>query len=364
MLCCSSNIAWEVRKTTSPGKKKSMGSHQVTPSPPPPSPLQFPRPCPPLNLLGAVPGGKAAAKYTKQSQKEPGDSPPDAIPVHVSPTLLSGKSGSQPNSARSLDFGNVKPKNHDSSRKPPSVEPKPEPHVGLPTWADRVKGVTSKPHPLVSEAKKNVAPSVRRVSEGCLEEEEEEEEDGWETVSRSRTRSAGAAGNGGGGGRQGRANNYSSKPEEAGTDPKSPGETDPCPRSFGEAPTDPSPSSPENVTADPSSISPKEDGSAQQPSQNGSGSKSKQSGTSALQQLESVAGVQEGAELQPKPCEKEPLCRESGSEMEGQNHVKEDDSRAKGADVRMRIMCNLGSFVGRRGFEVAVWWGWTVLEPL
>lgn len=127
----------------------------------------------------------------------------------TSPSLTSSKSGSHPNSARSLDFSTGgKPKAHDSSRKP-GAEATPKGNVPSPTWADRVKGITVKPHPPIT------TDSERRVSEGAVDE------DGWETVSRGRVRSAGAIT----GRRRPVRGSHSSKPEElAATNPHPAGE--------------------------------------------------------------------------------------------------------------------------------------------
>lgn len=242
----SANIAWEVRKTTSPGKPRS---HHVTPSPPPPSPL------PALMTYSK----KLAAKSLKCSsvRKETGDDVKTSIPLSPS---LSSHSGSRPNSARSLDFNNAK---NMKVHKKSNLDSKLESQTTHPTWADRVKGVSGnvtssaaspKPHPPICEGKK---------SEDCLVSSEEEG-GGWETVTRSRVRSSSV------GGRSNQGSNSSQQEESSTTNTPSPttttatantlslqekssqAETTDTPSSSQEVPDGPTPSS-QGVTDTPSS---------------------------------------------------------------------------------------------------------------
>ena len=231
MVCLlhrSANIAWEVRKTTSPSKPRALSSHH-TPSPPPPSPLHYTpppsrQPKPPQKHR---PTTQLATRHSKPQatqapRKDPAEKPKDLkITTTTSPTWSSGKSNSRPNSARSLDFS-VKVKGH--SGQEPVKRVTPEVHDTSPTWADRVKGLgrtpaVSKPHPPDLERSESNS-SVKEVRKGGVANDEVRkegmaeskggvaEDEGWETVTRTRVRS------GGGGGRQNRRTHPAPPPSE------------------------------------------------------------------------------------------------------------------------------------------------------
>ena len=206
----SSNLAWEVRKTTSPGKPRALSSLHDTPSPPPPSPsspLFHNTPRTRHSHLATTTHSKPLThKQPKELQyKDSSDQLQDSKhSIPESSSQSSCRSESRLSSARSLDFSNV---GHSKSRifvnqnasKSASFDCKSEAsgtQDGGPTWADRVKGIsrvtssasTSKPHPPSNEGKGNENHSVK---EGLLNEESSVEDE-WKMVTRGRAKSTSA----------------------------------------------------------------------------------------------------------------------------------------------------------------------------
>jgi len=209
-----------VRKTISPGKLRRLSSLQATPSPPPPSPLH-----PPLDDPADSRESKASLSHKHSCSAHLSDSTQtnsdhiqnqsDRTQSTAAASSVPTAGSSKPSAIRSLDFQSSS-KSKTSSFTSICKQDQSK-TCNVPTWAERVKGVSSSSHTVLktqNSAPSDVSPARSALSDnggkqprkneelrGSLGEEStarkvEETggrskvgEDGWETVTRGRLKS-------------------------------------------------------------------------------------------------------------------------------------------------------------------------------